>query len=70
MNGLFLKKIGKIAIEAGKVIIIEGVISLASQKLRETSRTNYNTVKDDLRQGINLTKNQLTGAAPEDWDII
>jgi len=69
MNSLFLKKIGKIAIEGGKIIIIEGIISLVSQRLRETSRTNYNNVKDSTRQGINLTKNELTGASPEDWDL-
>lgn len=61
MNKTTLRVLENI-IDMGKLIVIEGFISVSSQALRETSKTNYKRVNDDARQNINLIKNQINGS--------
>ena len=70
MNSLLVKKAAGLMKDVAKVIIIEGTISLISQGLREVSHTNYKKTKDSTRQIYNLTKNQIDGREPSDWDWI
>lgn len=67
---LTVKRIIKTGVQIAGIVILEGTLSVVGQKLREVSRANYTTVKDDLKQVTNLTKNALNGADPDDWDLI
>lgn len=69
MKNLYAKKIGEIGLSLVKEVVVAGVLSLASSKLRELSNTNYRETNDNLKQGINLTKNKVLGADPDDWDL-
>jgi len=70
MNSLMMKKTIGVVKDLTKIIIIEGTISLVSQGLREVSRTNYKQTKDGVKQVYNLTRNQIDGREPSDWDLI
>lgn len=70
MNSLMMKKTIGIMKDITKIIIIEGTISLVSQGLREVSHTNYRQTKDGVKQAYNLTRNQIDGREPSDWDLI
>ena len=70
MNSLLVKKAAGLMKDVAKVIIIEGTISLISQGLREVSHTKYKKTKDSTRQIYNLTRNQVDGREPSDWDLI
>lgn len=50
------------------IIMLEGTLSLATQKIREVSRDNYGIVKDDTRMIINKGRNKLLGNSLEDYD--
>lgn len=70
MNSLLIKKTAGLMKDVAKVIIIEGTISLISQGLREVSKTNYKKTKEGTKQIYNLTRNQMDGREPSDWDLI
>ena len=70
MNSLLVKKTAGLVKDVAKVIIIEGTISLISQGLREVSKTNYKKTKESGKQIYNLTRNQMDGREPSDWDLI
>lgn len=70
MNKLFLKKTTGLMKEIAKVVVIEGLISVASQGLRDVSKSNYKKAKESGTQIINLTTNQINGREPSDWDLI
>ena len=70
MNSLLVKKTAGLVKDIAKIIVIEGTISLISQGLREVSYTNYKKTKDGTKQIYNLTRNQIDGREPSDWDLI
>lgn len=69
MSNLYVKKISQIGVTVVKEIVVAGVLALASNKLREMSNVNYKETNDNIKQGINLTKNKVLGADPDDWDL-
>lgn len=70
MNSLLIKKTAGLVKDIAKIILIEGTISLVSQGLREVSHTNYKKTKEGTKQIYNLTRNQVEGREPSDWDLI
>lgn len=69
MKNLYIKKIGKVAVQMVGDVVVAGILALTTQKLREISNETYKGTKDTMRQGVNLTKNKIMGEDPEDWDL-
>lgn len=70
LNSMLIKKVTGLMTEVAKVVVVEGTISLISQGLREVSHTNYKKTKEGTKQMYNLTRNQIDGREPSDWDLI
>lgn len=70
INSILIKKITGLVKDVTKVVVVEGTISLISQGLREVSHTNYKKTKEGTKQIYNLTRNQIDGREPSDWDLI
>lgn len=54
-------KIVENLVDIGKLIIVEGIISVGSQVLRESSKSHYKRIGEDTRQNVNLIKNKVNG---------